>query len=214
MEANKAVERVLEAVVDLDIDGVALRVAEALAAGASARVVLNQGLSAGVRAVGERFESGEYFLTDLVLAGEIMKEGLAPLESLLATSEVRGSGTAVLATVQGDIHEIGKNLVGTMLRAAGFEVVDLGVDVPAVQIVEAVRTHQADVVGVSVLLTTMVGQLRTVVEELAEAGLRSSVKVVVGGACTTPELAQEMGCDGHGADAVSAVRICEELLAA
>ncbi|HSR30703.1 MAG TPA: cobalamin-dependent protein, partial [Anaerolineae bacterium] len=127
---------------------------------------------------------------------------------------VRGSGTAVLATVQGDIHEIGKNLVGTMLRAAGFEVVDLGVDVPAVQIVEAVRTHQADVVGVSVLLTTMVGQLRTVVEELAEAGLRSSVKVVVGGACTTPELAQEMGCDGHGADAVSAVRICEELLAA
>lgn len=214
MEANKAVERVLEAVVDLDIDGVALRVAEALAAGASARVVLNQGLSAGVRAVGERFESGEYFLTDLVLAGEIMKEGLAPLESLLATSEVRGSGTAVLATVQGDIHEIGKNLVGTMLRAAGFEVVDLGVDVPAVQIVEAVRTHQADVVGVSVLLTTMVGQLRTVVEELTEAGLRSSVKVVVGGACTTPELAQEMGCDGHGADAVSAVRICEELLAA
>lgn len=214
MEANKAVERVLEAVVDLDIDGVALRVAEALAAGASARVVLNQGLSAGVRAVGERFESGEYFLTDLVLAGEIMKEGLAPLESLLATSEVRGSGTAVLATVQGDIHEIGKNLVGTMLRAAGFEVVDLGVDVPAVQIVEAVRTHQADVVGVSVLLTTMVGQLRTVVEELAEAGLRSSVKVVVGGACTTPELAQEMGCDGHGADAVSAVRICEEMLAA
>lgn len=214
MEANKAVERVFEAVADLDIDGVALRVTEALAAGASARVVLNQGLSAGVRAVGERFESGEYFLTDLVLAGEIMKEGLAPLESLLATTEVRGSGTAVLATVQGDIHEIGKNLVGTMLRAAGFEVVDLGVDVPAVQIVEAVRTHQADVVGVSVLLTTMVGQLRTVVEELTEAGLRSSVKVVIGGACTTPELAQEMGCDGHGADAVSAVRICEELLAA
>ncbi len=211
---TEAIMRVFEAVVELDIDAVAPRVREALQAGATPQAVLNEGLSAGVRVVGERFETGEYFLTDLVLAGEMMKEGLVPLEPLLAAGSVQGNGTVVLATVKGDIHEIGKGLVGTMLRAAGFGVVDLGVDVPAARIVEAVRAHQADIVGLSVLLTTMVGQLQAVVEELIEAGLRSQVKVVIGGACTTPELAGAMGCDAHGADAVAAVRICEQLLAA
>lgn len=213
MDASRAVGQVFEAVVDLDIDSVAARVQAALQAGVEPRVVLNEGLSAGVRAVGERFETGEYFLTDLVLAGEVMKVGLAPLETLLAKKDVRGNGTVVLATVKGDIHEIGKNLVGTMLGAAGFEVVDLGVDVPASRIVSAVREHEAAILGLSVLLTTMVGQLRAVVEEITEAGLRSQTRIIVGGACTTPGLAEEMGCDAHGADAVAAVRACEELMA-
>lgn len=213
MDASRAVGQVFEAVVDLDIDSVAARVQAALQAGVEPRVVLNEGLSAGVRAVGERFETGEYFLTDLVLAGEVMKVGLAPLETLLAKKDVRGNGTVVLATVKGDIHEIGKNLVGTMLGAAGFEVVDLGVDVPASRIVSAVREHEAAILGLSVLLTTMVGQLQVVVEEITEAGLRSQTRIIVGGACTTPGLAEEMGCDAHGADAVAAVRACEELMA-
>jgi 5-methyltetrahydrofolate--homocysteine methyltransferase len=210
MDAKGAVSRVFDAVVDLNIDGIAPQVREALNAGAEPRTVLSEGLSAGMRVVGERFESGEYFLTDLVLAGEVMKAGLVPLEPLLAVSEVH----VVLATVKGDIHEIGKNLVGMMLQAAGFEVIDLGVDVPAARIVDTVRERQAGVVALSVLLTTMVGQLQTVVEELTEAGLRSQVHVIIGGACTTPRLAEEMGCDAHGADAVSAARVCEELLSA
>ena len=213
MDASKEIEQVYEAVVDLDIDGVEAQVKVALQAGVEPRVVLNEGLSAGVRAVGERFETGEYFLTDLVLAGEVMKAGLVPLESLLASQEVQASGTVVLATVKGDIHEIGKNLVGTMLSAAGFKVVDLGVDVPASRIVDAVREHQAGILGLSVLLTTMVAQLQIVVDELTEAGLRAQTRIVIGGACTTPELAEAMGCDAHGADAVAAVRICEGLLA-
>lgn len=213
MEASNAVGQVYEAVVDLDIDNVAARVEAALQAGVEPRAVLNEGLSAGVRAVGERFESGEYFLTDLVLAGEVMKAGLVPLESRLAAKEMRSNGTVVLATVKGDIHEIGKNLVGTMLGAAGFEVVDLGVDVPASRIVSAVRDHRAAILGLSVLLTTMVGQLQIAVDELTEAGLRAQTRIVIGGACTTPQLAQEMGCDAHGADAVAAVRICEQLMA-
>ena len=110
-------------------------------------------------------------------------------------------------------QNIGKNLVGTMLRAAGFEVVDLGTDVPAARIVEAVRQHGATVVALSVLLTPMVGQLQTVVEAFTEAGKRSQVKIVIGGACTTPRLAEEMDCDAYGPDAVAAVRICEGLLA-
>lgn len=213
MERSDAMRRLLEAVVDLDIDRVPARVQDALAAGASPQGVLNAGLSAGVREVGRRFETGEYYLTDLVLAGEVMKVGLAPLERLLAPVDLRRNGTVVLATVKGDIHEIGKNLVSTMLRAAGFSVVDLGVDVPPQKIVDAVREHQAGLVGLSVLLTTMVGQLGAVVDELTEAGLRPRVKVVIGGACTTPGLAREMGCDAHGADAVAAVHVCEELLA-
>ncbi len=210
---GEAVGRVLETVVDLDIDGVAAQVRQALQAGAAPLDVLNDGLSAGMRAVGERFEAGEYYLTELVLAGEVMKEGLAPLEPLLKEADVRGKGTIVLATVKGDIHNIGKNLVGTMLRAAGFEVVDLGTDVPAARIVEAVQQHGAGVVALSVLLTPMVGQLQTVVEAFTEAGKRSQVKIVIGGACTTPRLAEEMGCDAYGPDAVAAVRICEGLLA-
>jgi 5-methyltetrahydrofolate--homocysteine methyltransferase len=197
---------------ELDIDGVTPRVLEALQAGAIPREVLGEGLSAGMQVVGERFERGDYFLTDLVLAGEVMKAGLAPLEPLLAASEVRGSGTVVLATVKGDIHQIGKNLVGMMLSSAGYRVIDLGVDVPAAQVVQAVRQHRADIVGLSVLLTTMVGQLRAVVEELTEAGLRCGVKVMIGGACTTPELARAMGCDAHGGDAVAAVRVCQQLI--
>jgi len=214
MNAEEAIGRVLEAVADLDIDGVAARVREALQAGGEPRTVLNDGLSAGMRVVGERFEAGDYYLTDLVLAGEVMKAGLVPLEPLLTATDVRGKGTVVLATVKGDIHEIGKRLVGTMLRAAGFEVVDLGVDVPAARIVEAVRAHRAGIVALSVLLTPMVGQLQAVVEALTEAGLRSRVKIIIGGACTTPRLAAEMDCDAHGPDAVAAVRICEGLLAA
>ncbi len=213
MNVEEVVRRVLETVVDLDIDGVAAQVRQALQAGAAPLDVLNDGLSAGMRAVGERFEAGEYYLTELVLAGEVMKEGLAPLEPLLKEADIRGKGTIVLATVKGDIHNIGKNLVGTMLRAAGFEVVDLGTDVPAARIVEAVQQHGAGVVALSVLLTPMVGQLRTVVEAFTEAGKRSQVKIVIGGACTTPRLAEEMGCDAYGPDAVAAVRICERLLA-
>ena len=212
MSIDQAVGSVLEAVVDLDIDRVAARVRDALQAGAAPLDVLNEGLSAGVRVVGERFEAGEYYLTELVLAGEVMKEGLAPLEPLLKKTNVRGKGTVVLATVKGDIHDIGKNLVGTMLGAAGFRVVDLGTDVPAARVVEAVHQHQAGVVALSVLLTPMVGQLQATVEALTEAGLRSQVKIVIGGACTTPRLVEETGCDAYGPDAVAAVRICEGLL--
>ena len=212
MDTSQTIGLVFERVADLDIDGIAPEVDKALKAGISPRAILNQGLSAGIQAVGERFETGEYFLTDLVVAGEVMKAGLVPLEPHLAAGDAQGNGTIILATVQGDIHEVGKNLVNTMLRAAGFRVVDLGVDVPSGRIIQAVHEEQADLVGLSVLLTTMIGQVQTVLDELVEAGLRSQVKVVIGGACTTPGLAEEMGCDGHGADAVAAVRICQDLV--
>jgi methylmalonyl-CoA mutase cobalamin-binding domain/chain len=211
MNQAEVIGRVLDAVANLEIDEVAARVREALAAGVEPLAVLDQGLSAGMRVVGDRFEAGNYYLTELILAGEVMKAGLVPLTSLLETASPRGKGTILLATVKGDIHDIGKNLVGTMLRAAGFEVVDLGADVPAQRIVDEARRTKAEVVGLSVLLTPMVQQLRATVEALSEAGLRSQVRIVIGGACTTPDLAEAMGVNAHGVDAIAAVRLCEQL---
>jgi len=214
MTETQAIQAVFSAVVDLDIDAVPGLVQTALQMGVGSQTLLSQGLAAGVRVVGERYENGEYYLTDLVLAGEVMKAGLKELNPTLKPEESSLSGKVILATVEGDIHEIGKNLVGVMLSAAGFEVMDLGVNVPAEQIVVAAREHRADIVGLSVLLTPMIGQLKAVLDGLSEAGLRSTTKVVIGGACTTPELANQLGVDAHGADAVAAVRICQRLLGA
>jgi 5-methyltetrahydrofolate--homocysteine methyltransferase len=212
MNEHEAIQEVLATVVSLDIDGVAEKVSAALKAGADPRTVLNEGLSAGMRIVGERFQSGEYFLTELLLAGEVMKAGLVPLSPLLTNTDIQGKGTVVLATVKGDIHDLGKNLVGMMLSSAGFEVIDLGSDVAPRQIVEAVRKHKAKIVALSMLLTPMVVSLRSTIEDISKAGLRDQVKVIVGGACTTPSLAKEMGCDAHGEDAVAAVNLCEKFI--
>jgi len=212
MNEHEAIQGVLSTVVSLDIDGVAEQVSAALKAGADPRAVLNEGLSAGMRIVGERFQSGEYFLTELLLAGEVMKAGLVPLSPLLTNTDIQGKGTVVLATVKGDIHDLGKNLVGMMLSAAGFEVIDLGSDVAPQRIVETVRKSQAKIVALSMLLSPMVVSLRSTVEEITKAGLRDQVKVIVGGACTTPGLAKEMGCDAHGEDAVAAVHLCEKFI--
>ena len=212
MNERDAIKGVLDAVVSLDIDAVAGEVSAALKAGADPRAVLNSGLSAGMRIVGERFQSGEYFLTELLLAGEVMKAGLVPLEPLLTNTDIRGKGAVVLATVKGDIHDLGKNLVGMMLSASGFEVIDLGSDVAPQRIVDAVRSNGAKIVGLSMLLTPMVVSLRSTVEEITRAGLRQQVKIIIGGACTTPGLAEEMGCDGHGEDAMAAVNLCEKYI--
>ncbi|MGQ9536090.1 MAG: cobalamin-dependent protein, partial [Actinomycetota bacterium] len=181
-------ESITKSLADLDPDSdIPAMVRQALDAGESPTDIL-RAMSEGMVEVGKRFEAGEYFLADLVLAGEEMKEGLEVLEPHLRAEDTGGKGTVVLCTVKGDIHDIGKNLVGTMLRSAGFRVVDLGVDVPAERVVEAVRSESAFAVGLSVLLTTMTDSIGEVVEALREAGLREGVRVAIGGACTTPEL--------------------------
>lgn len=210
MNEREAIQGVLETVANLDIDGVTGQVNAALKVGVDPHNVLNDGLSAGMRIVGERYQSGEYFLTELLMAGEVMKAGLAPLRPLLTNTDIQGKGTVVLATVKGDIHDLGKNLVGMMLSAADFEVIDLGSDVASQRIVEAVRKHKAKIVALSMLLSPMVVSLRSAVEEITKAGLRDQVKIIIGGACTTPSLAKEMGCDAHGEDAMAAVYLCEK----
>lgn len=198
--------KVKEAVVSLDLEAVPVILKEALEAGEGAPELLAF-MSEGMVEVGRLFEEGEYFLADLVLAGETMKAGVSVLEPLLKEQEQDKKGTIILCTVEGDVHDIGKNLVATMLSSSGFEVIDLGVDVPAQKVADSVREHNARAVGLSVLLTTMTGAIGDVVDALNKENLREQVKIAIGGACTTPELVAETGVDALGRDAVEAVRI-------
>jgi 5-methyltetrahydrofolate--homocysteine methyltransferase len=200
-------EKLTKAIAELELENIQPLVKEALDSGEAPTDLLG-GMCLGMSKVGELFEQGEYYLADLVLAGEVMKEGLEVLEPHLESGSQGQKGTVVICTVKGDIHEIGKNLVGTMLSSSGFKVIDLGVDVPESKIVDAVRSNGARGVGLSVLLTSMVDSIGDVVGALKAAGLRDSVKIAIGGACTTQDLADKMGVD-----AVEAVRIFEEFCA-
>ena len=209
---GEQLDKVQAAVSDLDLDNIAPLVSESLDKGEAPKDVL-AAMCLGMAKVGELFEKGEYYLADLVLAGEGMKEGIAVLEPLLEGQPMEVKGTVVICTVKGDIHDIGKNLVGTMLSTSGFKVVDLGVDVHEDKIVEAVRSSNANAIGLSVLLTSMVDSISDVVSALKAAGLRDQVKIAIGGACTTQELADKMGVDSLGRDAVEAIRIFEGFFA-
>jgi methanogenic corrinoid protein MtbC1 len=204
--------KVKDAVRELELEEVPAMLGEALDAGASAETLLTA-MCDGMTEVGGLFESGEYYLADLVLAGEIMKDGLEVLAPLLKADEAKSKGTVVVCTVKGDVHDIGKNLVAMMLTSSGFEVIDLGVDVDAVKVVDAVRSKGAGAVGLSVLLTPMVGSIGEVVRALEAAGLRDRVKIAIGGACTTDALASKMRVDALGLNAVEAVRIFESFFA-
>ncbi len=187
---------------------------QALEQGANPLGIIQQGLTPGMDVVGEKFSCGEYFLPHLVMAGNAFKAALAWLEPALKAGGMarQVAGTVVLGTVAGDIHEIGKSLVGTMLLANGFVVHDLGVDVPANRFIAAVTETGANLVGLSALLTTTMSVQRKVIQELVEAGLRDRVKVMVGGAPVSTEWAQEIGADGYAEDAVGAVALARRLV--
>jgi len=175
---------------------------------------INKGFVVGVDHVGNLFGSGDAFLPELVMAGETMKAAVNALEPEMSKqgAEREVLGIIVLGTVEGDIHDIGKTLVGTMLSVAGFKVFDLGVDVPITTLVEKARTEKADILGVSALLTTTMVKQRDVVQALNDTGLRSAIKVMVGGAPVTPDWAEEIGADGYSEDAIGAVVVAKELL--
>lgn len=177
---------------------------------------INLGFVPGVDQIGEQFSCGDAFLPQLVMAGEAMKAALSTLEPEMAKQGLNRKllGTVVLGTITGDIHDIGKTLVGTMLTVAGFKVIDLGVDVPVMTLVETARENQADIIGVSALLTTTMSNQRDVVEALEDLGMRPGTKVMVGGAPVTREWAEEIGADGYSEDAVGAVAVARHLVGA
>lgn len=187
---------------------------EALAAGIEPMAIIRQGLVPGMNVVGEKFSSGEYFLPDLIIAADGMQQAMELLEPELRARQqtLESSGTVVIGTVKGDIHEIGKSLVATMLSANGFKVIDLGVDVPTQKFVDTVKESGADIVGLSALLTTTMTIQREVVQALTVAGLREKVKVIVGGAPVTRSWAKDIGADGFAEDAMGAVAIAKQLM--
>jgi 5-methyltetrahydrofolate--homocysteine methyltransferase len=184
----------------------------AVAGGLPAQAILDDGLIAGMAVVGERFRRHEVFLPDVLLAARAMYAGLDVLEPLLAAGQARRLATAVLGSVRGDLHDIGKNLVGIMLRGAGFEVIDLGHDVPPERFVDAAVEAGARVIGMSALLTTTMPAMREVVALVEARGLRDEIRIIVGGAPVSAAYAAEIGADAYAYDGLSAVERVKELL--
>jgi len=207
------VQRIAESIYSGDVEAVGELVQDLLDGGMAPGEVLSDALLVGMDKVGQDFKAGNLFVPEVLFAARAMQAGMDVLRPLLADSEIASSGKYVVGTVQGDLHDIGKNLVRMMLEGGGFEAIDLGVDVSPSAFVDAVREHKPDLVGISALLTTTMAQMKVTIEALEEAGLRDSVKIMVGGAPVTADFAAQIGADAYAPDAASAVDIARELQA-
>jgi 5-methyltetrahydrofolate--homocysteine methyltransferase len=206
-------EDLREAVVEGQTKEAIAMVTEGLEAGVAAGTLLQEGLIAGVAQVGRLYEEGEIFVPEMLVAARAMTAALTVLKPHLVEEGVASSGKVAIGTTQGDLHDIGKNLVAMMLEGSGYEIVDLGVDVPADKFIQAIKDG-ANVVAMSALLTTTMTNMQLAIEAITEAGLRDQVRIVVGGAPITKSYADEIGADRYAEDASSAVRLVKEVLAA
>jgi 5-methyltetrahydrofolate--homocysteine methyltransferase len=180
--------------------------------GTNPESILYDGLLPGMAVVGDRFEKGEYFIPEMLLAARSLNAGLDLLRPLLTDAQMKPTGKVVLGTVKGDIHDIGKNLVAVMMQGAGFQVIDAGVDVPPERFVELIREHEPDIVGLSALLTTTMPSMEDTMEVLKSENVRDKVKVLIGGAPVTQEYAMRIGADGFGRNATVAAQIAVKLV--
>lgn len=203
-----------QAIIDGNRKSVAELTGRALDEGASPTDILSKGLQMGMAEIGRRFREGECYVPEVLLAARAMHAGLDVLRPKLAETGMPTIGKVVIGTVAGDLHDIGKNLVAMMLEGAGFDVVDLGIDVPIDKFVAAVKEHSPQVVGMSALITTTMPAMKQVIAAMGDAGVRSKVKVIVGGAPVTSEYAKQIGADGYGASAGEAVEVCKSLIGA
>jgi len=203
---------IIENVVEGNVEKVKELTNNAIADGVAVATILDDGLIAGMGAIGEQFERREAYVPELLLSARAMRAGMELLEPLLVSSGVELKGKVVLGTVKGDVHNIGKDLVGIMLKGAGFDIIDLGVDVPPEKFTDVVREGGAGIVGMSGLLTTTLSFMKTTIEALDAAGLRSRVKVMIGGAVVTQDYADRIGADAYAANAAEAVNKAKELL--
>jgi 5-methyltetrahydrofolate--homocysteine methyltransferase len=174
--------------------------------------LINEWMIPAMDEVGRRFEAQEFFFPEMLMAARAMKLALEPLKPLLAGCGVKPAGRVVLGTVKGDLHDIGKNMVGYMLEGAGFEVHDIGIDVPADKFIEAVNQYNADILAISALLTTTIPEMQVILGLLEQAGMRKKIRVIVGGAPVTQSFADEIGADGFGENASSAVSVARSLM--
>lgn len=210
-----SLQQIYNGILEGDSHTVTENVQAALDAGVAPGTILNEGMIAAMKEVGNRFEIGDYFVPEMLIAARAMKDGLAILKPRLAGEDIPTAGKIIIGTVKGDLHDIGKNLVSMMMEGAGFEVCDLGTDVAPEKYVEAVRAMGGNglvLLGMSALLTTTMPNMKTTIEALKSAGLRDNVKVIIGGAPITESYAQQIGADGYAPDASRAVSTAESLL--
>ncbi|MGQ9569529.1 MAG: cobalamin B12-binding domain-containing protein [Thermodesulfovibrionales bacterium] len=214
MQAFDILRRIIECVKDGDIEGCASSIRGAILAGIEPLIIVDEGLSAGLREVGEKFGKGEMFLPDLMMAVEAMREGMRIVEPELKKMKVekKSLGKVVIGTVAGDIHDIGKSIVATMLELNGYTVIDLGVNVSRQDFIGHIREQKPQVLGMSALLSTTMREQREVIEEIKKEGLRDAVKIIVGGAPVSGQWADEIGADGYGANADLAVQLVRKLI--
>ena len=175
--------------------------------------IINQGLMAGMNVVGIRFKAGDMYVPEVMMSAKAMSKGIEVVKPLIADKDMPTAGKVLVGTVKGDLHDIGKNLVLMMMESAGFEIIDLGVDIDAEAFVKAVKDHKPQVIGMSALLTTTMLSMKDTIEALKEEGLRDSVKIIVGGAPISQGFADEIGADGYAPDAAAATDLCKRLIA-
>lgn len=211
---DEILDQIFDGILDGDAEAVEALVQRALEAGGAPSTILQDCMIPAMREVGVLFEEGEYFVPEMIISARAMKAGLVLLKPLLAESGVKSVGTVIIGTVQGDLHDIGKNLVSMMLEGAGFKVVDLGIDVKTDKFIEAVKTHKPDIVALSALLTTTMPALQTTIEALGQAGVLEDTRVMVGGAPVTPEYAEQIHADGFAADASKAAELARSFISA
>ncbi|MDR7520211.1 MAG: corrinoid protein [Armatimonadota bacterium] len=211
---SEDLEALAVAIIDGNMAQTKARVQAAIALGVPPEEIISRWMTPAMAEVGARFERQEYFVPEMLVAARAMQAGLALLRPLLTGRTMKPVATVVIGTVKGDLHDIGKNLVAMMLEGAGFEIIDLGIDVSAERFVQAVRDHQAEILGLSALLTTTMPQMGAVIRAVTAAGLRDRVKILVGGAPVTARFAAQIGADGYGENAAAAVRVARQVLGA
>lgn len=203
---------IANAIYEGDVDTVVSQTKQAIEDGNTALEILENGLMAGMDRVGKDFKAGDLFIPEVLIASRAMQSGMEILKPLLVTQKIKSPGKIVLGTVKGDLHDIGKNLVAIMLQGAGFDVVDLGVDVSKESFLKAIVDHKPDLVGMSSLLTTTMPQMPEIIEAIKQADLREQVKIMVGGAPLNEKYAQAIGADGYAQNASIAIEKVRELL--
>lgn len=206
------IKEIYDAVVNGSANLVKQKIQIALEKGMAAEVLLNEGLIASMKEVGQLFEEGEFFVPEMLISARAMQAGLAILRPVLIEQDIQPVGKIVIGTVKGDLHDIGKNLVGMMLEGAGFQIIDLGTDVSPEKFLEAINTHHPDIVGMSALLTTTMTNIDTTIQFLINNRVRNNVKIMIGGAPVTQTYAERVGADGFAPDANQAANLAKKLI--
>ena len=210
---SEALAQLAEMIIAGKVDEVARVTQELIDAGTDPEVILSQGLMPGMEVVGRRFKACEMYIPEVLRSAKAMSKGTELLRPLLSEAKATGPGKFVIGTVKGDLHDIGKNLVAMMVEGAGFQVVNLGIDLDAQVFVDAVKEHKPDILGLSALLTTTMPRMAEAINALKEAGIRDQVKIIVGGAPVTAEYAEKIGADAYGPNAAMAVETAKALVA-